>query len=32
MTAVLKSGGTVPDVSDSLRMLVIVGRRTSRVL
>ena len=31
-TAVLNSKRTVPDVSDSLRMLVIIGRRTARVL
>ena len=31
-TAVLNSKGTVPDVSDSLRMLVTVGRRISSVL
>ena len=28
--AVLKSGGTRPEVSEVLMMLVIVGRRTSR--
>ena len=31
-TALLKSEGMVPEASDSLRMFVIVGRRTSRFL